>query len=644
MSLLSLVDGKKHYAAQEVLSGASFKLDPGEKIGIVGRNGGGKSTLFRLIEGLDQPDWGRIVVRRDTDLGFVAQRPSFEPGVTVRTFVEAGMQHAQQALQRLEAVALAMAEAQGKTLDTLMEEHGNLSARVEALGGWDIERRIERVLGGIGLDEGLWDREARTLSGGEKGRTAMARALAGGHDLLLLDEPTNHLDLPGIEWLEEYIREERCAVLVISHDRRLLENAVDSVLELERGKLVRYSGNYTKYIQLKEERYESEERAWKNQQEFLRKEESFIKKHMGSQRTAEAKGRLKKLRNIERIERPFHDVRRPIIRAPRAKRGGEKVLEAEDISMSFGERTIWSGVNLRIGRGDRIGLVGRNGAGKTSLLRILAGLTKPTSGAVLRGHGAECGYYDQETGDFLDDGTPLSEVRRRYPALTDGQIRSHLALFLFRGESETDKPVPALSGGERARLALALLVMEKPSWLAMDEPTNHLDLAGRTALEEMLAEFQGALVLISHDRQLLDDLCTKIIEVDAGGLREFVGNYTHWRAVKAAETAEAQTRANKKTADRKAEAKKKAGAAAAPKPQGQGQGKGQGSGQVRNPYKFKQLEERIMKLEERLERLNRDLTREEVYRDAAKAREVQFEIAEIEAELEDANETWSNWG
>jgi ATP-binding cassette subfamily F protein 3 len=265
---------------------------------------------------------------------------------------------------------------------------------------------------------------------------------------------------------------------------------------------------------------------------------------------------------------------------------------------------------------------------------------------VLRGHGAECGYYDQETGDFLDDGTPLSEVRRRYPALTDGQIRSHLALFLFRGESETDKPVPALSGGERARLALALLVMEKPSWLAMDEPTNHLDLAGRTALEEMLAEFQGALVLISHDRQLLDDLCTKIIEVDAGGLREFVGNYTHWRAVKAAETAEAQTRANKKTADRKAEAKKKAGAAAAPKPQGQGQGqgKGQGSGQVRNPYKFKQLEERIMKLEERLERLNRDLTREEVYRDAAKAREVQFEIAEIEAELEDANETWSNWG
>jgi ATP-binding cassette, subfamily F, member 3 len=643
VSLLSLENVKKHYSTQEVLSGATLRIDPGEKIGIVGRNGGGKSTLFRLIEGLEQPDWGRITIRKGCDIGFVAQRPNFEAGVTIRQFVEGGMTRAQEAVETLERIAHEMAEAEGDELERLMKQHGELTERVEVLGGWDIERRVERVLGGIGLDEQLWDREASSLSGGEKGRTSMARALAGGHDLLLLDEPTNHLDLPGIEWIEQYIREVRGAVLVISHDRRLLESAVDTILELERGQLVRYAGNYSKYVKLKEERFETEQRAWEIQQDFLRKEEAFIKKHMGSQRTAEAKGRLKKLSHVERLVRPFHDVRRPVIRAPEAKRGGEKVFETENLTAGFGDRIIWSDVNLRVGRGDRIGLVGKNGAGKTTLLRILANVASPISGKVVRGHGAECGYYDQETGDFLPDGTPMSEIRRRYPALTDGQIRSHLALFLFRGEQEIEKEVRALSGGERARLALSLLVMEKPSWLAMDEPTNHLDLAGRTALEEMLADFQGALVLISHDRQLLDDLCTKIVEVSEDGIREFEGNYTHWRSVMAEETADAQARANKQTAERKAAAKKEAQAQqAAEKPKAASKGEG-GDQKIRNPYKFKQLEERIMKLEERLEGLNADLMKEEVYRDAARAREVQFEIAELEAELENANEEWMNW-
>jgi ATP-binding cassette subfamily F protein 3 len=241
----------------------------------------------------------------------------------------------------------------------------------------------------------------------------------------------------------------------------------------------------------------------------------------------------------------------------------------------------------------------------------------------------------------------MSEIRRRYPAMTDGQIRSHLALFLFRGDDEIEKPVSSLSGGERARLALSLLVMESPSWLAMDEPTNHLDLAGRTALEEMLSSFQGALVLISHDRQLLDDLCTKIVEVSEGGIREFEGNYSHWRQVAAAETLEAQAEANKKTAERKAAAKREAQKSEAQTDVGKpapSQSKSSGGDQkIRNPYKFKQLEERIMKLEERLKVLNADLMKEEVYRDAARARDVQYEIAELEAELEEANEEWMNW-
>ena len=642
MSLVRLENVKKHFTAQEVLAGANLQLDPGEKVGIVGRNGGGKTTLFRLIEGLEQPDWGRVIVRKGTDLGFVAQRPSFGDGVAVRAYVESGMARARKAVEDLDRVSEEMAEAQGEVLERLMTEHSRLTEQVEIYGGWEIERRVETVLSGIGLGEELWEREANTLSGGEKGRVAMAKALAGGHDLLLLDEPTNHLDLPGIEWIEEYIRGVQGAVLVISHDRRLLSKAVDSIIELECGQLVRYPGNYGEYLRLKEERFTADQRAWENQQVMIRKEELFIKKHMGSQRTAEAKGRMKKLRHVERLGRPFHDVRRPVIHAPEAKRGGEVVFEAEGLSAGYGEELVWQNVNLRVGRGERVGIVGRNGIGKSTLLRILAGIDSQKSGKVERGHGAECGYYDQETGHFLPDGTPMSELRRRWPSMTDGEIRSHLALFLFRGDGEIEKRVDTLSGGERARLALALLVLEKPSWLAMDEPTNHLDLAGRTALEEMLAAFDGALVLISHDRQLLDDLCTRIVEIEEGGARSFAGNYTHWREIKAQELVAQQAENSRKTVERKAAAKRAEQKAAA-QPKAASAKKAGGRKKPHNPYKFKKLEERIMRLEGKLEKLNASLTAEEVYRDPALLKETQIEIAEVELELTEANEEWEGW-
>ncbi|MFT7671114.1 MAG: ATP-binding cassette subfamily F protein 3 [Planctomycetota bacterium] len=642
MSILSLENLKKHYAAQEVLSGATIKIDPGEKIGIVGRNGGGKTTLFRLIMGLETPDWGKIVLRKGTDVGCVDQRPTFEPGVTVRSYIEGGMARAKQAVVDLEQVLEDMGSAQGDRLDQLMARQSELTDRVEMLGGWDIERRVEKVMGGIGLPEDLWERDPATLSGGERGRTAMARALAGGHDLLLLDEPTNHLDLPGIEWIEDYIKNLQGAVLCISHDRRLLTNAVESIFELERGHLIRYTGNYKKYIFLKEERYQANKKAYDVQREVIRKEEAFIKKHMGSQRTAEAKGRMKKLSHVERLQAPFHDVRRPTIKTPEAKRGGEKVFEAQNLAGGYGDTVVWQGVNMRVGRGERIGIVGRNGIGKTTLLKILAGRATAMSGHVERGHGSECGYYDQETGDFLPDGTPMSEIRRRYPSMTDGQIRSHLALFLFRGDEEIEKPVISLSGGERARLALSLLVMETPSWLAMDEPTNHLDLAGRTALEEMLSGFDGALVLISHDRELLDDLCNRIVEIDTDSLESYDGNYSFWRAAKAAQLAEEQA-GKARDLVKKKDVAKKAADKQAKTSSSKNKSKSSSSKKPHNPYKFKKLEERIMALEEKLEKLNGMLTKEEVYRDANKMRDMQFDIAEAENELTKANEEWESW-
>lgn len=655
---------RKLFGGHEVLKGASLQIDPGQKVGLVGRNGGGKSTILRLVEGVEPLDTGSITLARGARLGHVPQRPKFGAGVTVRDYVEGGLSEATQTSKELEAAGEAMGTAEGDELERLMKEHDRLTEKLEKLGGWDTGRLVETVLSGIGLVESLWDREADTLSGGEKSRTALCRELVAGHDLLLLDEPTNHLDLEGIEWLEAYLKDLRGAVLIVSHDRRLLNTSVDAILELEFGELRKYPGNYDRYVALREERFKSELRAWEIQHDQIRREESFIKKHMGSQRTAEAKGRQKKLRNVDRLVRPHNDVRKPSIAAPPASRGGELVLETNELSGGYENNVLFEGVDLRIGRAQRIGIVGRNGTGKSTLLKILAERMQPLGGKVSFGHKAACAYYDQETSDIRDDGTPYSEIRRDRMQWTDLEIRSHLALFLFRGD-EVERPVSALSGGERARLALARLVLSEPSWMAFDEPTNHLDLAGRTALEEMLGTFPGALLCISHDRAFLDGLCTHIFELGEGTVTVFEGNYSQWRqakteAIDAAQEAERQRVAARKKQEaekrRKQEAAGKSGkksggkgsksggqGAQAGKKQGNKKGHSGSGNKVRNPYRFEKLEKRIMSLEEELAKLQASMTEPEVYADANKLKDVQIRSSEVERELEDANTEWENW-
>ncbi|MCC6408497.1 MAG: ABC-F family ATP-binding cassette domain-containing protein [Planctomycetes bacterium] len=629
MSLLICQDVKKHYGAQDVLRGATFQIDPGEKIGLIGKNGGGKSTILRLIEGVEQPDGGRIQLRKGASLGHVPQIPEFDAGVTVLQYVEQGLEEVRKLQRELDAIAEHMGHAQGDALEKLVHEHEAKSQRIGDLGGWEIARRIEVVLSGIGLAKDLWTREARTLSGGERSRAALARELVAGHDLLLLDEPTNHLDLAGIEWLESFLHEQKGAVLIVSHDRRLLNRAVDAILELERGEIRRYPGNYDKYVVLREERFKSELRAYEDQQEFLRKEEDFIRKHMGSQRTAEAKGRQKRLENLVRLEKPFNDVRRPVIRAPKAERGGELVLETRDLAGGYGSNKLFDKLDLRVGRADRVGIVGENGAGKSTLLRILAGLQTPLGGELQLGHKAACGYYDQDTSQLDETLTPHEEIRRTHRELTDLEIRSHLAKFLFRG-NEVDKSISALSGGERARVALAKLVLEKPTWLALDEPTNHLDLAARASLEEMLSEFDGTLLCVSHDRAFLDALCTRIISVDRAGVTVFNGNYSAWRAsLVAADEAARAIEAEKPKREEKREEPKPAKTAT--------------PGKIRNRFLFEKLEARIMELEAEQKRLNDELVQEEVYRNATRMKETQMRIAEVEHELAQKYAEWENW-
>ncbi len=654
MTILHITNLQKILGSQEILRGGSLRVDNSEKVGIVGRNGEGKTTLLRLIEGEEHLDGGSIQISRSARMGYVVQRPEFAPGTSVRAYVEEGLREVRELEQELEALSIKMGEVEGDELDAIIKRHGEKTARMEFLGGWEAERQVETVLSGIGLAESLWERDPNTLSGGEKSRTAMARELISAPDLLLLDEPTNHLDLAGIEWIESWLSEMKSAVLLVSHDRRLLDQVTDVIVEVEQGLLQRYPGNYSRYVELKEERFRDANRQWEQQQEYLRKEEAFIKKHMGSQRTGEAKGKRKRLSNVQRLERPYNDVRKPTIRMAKVERGGEQVLEVDGLELGYGDNVLVRDASFRLGRGERIGIIGPNGSGKSTLLKTIAGVMAPRKGEIRKGYKAICSYYDQETKNLDDTGTPYEEIRRDHPQMTDMEIRSHLARFLFRG-AEIDLDIKSLSGGERARLSIAKLVLTGPSWLAMDEPTNHLDLAGRTALEEWMSEFPGALVIISHDRTFLDDLVHRIVEVRDGTLRSFRGNYSEYKRALEAEAQSADAAKVAKLAKEKerrraeeekirkqksSQGKKKEGQ----KRDGKKKGPREKDDKKRNPWALKKLEDTIIRLEGKREKLLAAMTSEEIYKNPDELRETQFQLAEVERDLEDKNREWEQYG
>jgi ATP-binding cassette subfamily F protein 3 len=488
MTVLSISGLGKSHGASEILRGVELNIARGDKIGCVGRNGAGKTTLLRLIEGEEQPDHGTIQLEREARIGYVVQRPVFElarPCAPSSSRVSA----IRELEAELERLSHAMAEVGGSELDSLTKRHGDLTAHLEHLGGWEAERQVETVLSGIGLDESFWQREARTLSGGEKSRASLARVLVSVPDVLLLDEPTNHLDLVGIEWLEEFLRHLKSAVLIVSHDRRLLDRLVDSIVEIERAGLVRYPGNYARYLDIKAERHKSELRAFEEQQEFLRKEELFIRTHMGSQRTGEAKGRQKKLENIVRLAQPYLDVRRPVIRMKKVERGGETVVEARGLELAHGANVVLEGVDFKLGRGERVGVVGPNGSGKSTLLRALAGRFALRAGTIEKGYKAVCGYFDQDTSDLAEDGTPMSEIRRLQPLATDLEIRSHRALPVPRPGGRGS--IARSSGGERARRSRSSSSPRRAGWRSTSDQPPDLPAHGA---EEMLGEFSGAPV------------------------------------------------------------------------------------------------------------------------------------------------------
>ena len=549
MPVLTVADVAKSHADLEILKSVTFSLEPKERVALIGRNGTGKTTLLRLLAGLDEPDRGRVSLAGWARVAYLPQTPEGPTETAVLAHVLAGAADVHALEARIHDLEHRMAAPEvhddPARLRDVMEEYSRVREHFEHAGGFTLETRAQVVLSGLGFGESDHARPLGVLSGGWRVRAELARALLGEPDLLLLDEPTNHLDLATTEWLESYLKAFPGACIVVSHDRYLLDAVTSRTLELEDGRVESYPGAYSTYVALKAEQVRLQQEAWKRQQEEIEKLKDYIRRYKAGQRAAQAHSREKMLARVENaaVDRP-RETRAMRVKADAAPASGRMVARLKNVAKRFedngasggaggaddrpGGVEVLSGVSLEIYRGERIGLLGPNGAGKSTLLRLIAGLDSPTSGIVTLGAGVRPRYFAQESAEVLDPAnTVLDEILADRP-MTPEQVRTYLGRFLFSGE-DVFKRVGMLSGGERQRLSLARLLLDEPNLLLLDEPTNHLDIPSREALEAALREFPGTIIVATHDRYLLERLATRILTVGDRDVADFRGTYHELR-------------------------------------------------------------------------------------------------------------------
>ena len=626
--LIQLNNVTKNFVVNEIFSNVKMEINDKDRVAIVGRNGAGKSTLLKIISGELSFDSGERTVSKNTTIGYLSQEFIVREDLSIYEEMITCFDEIISLEANLEKLSYELTPENIENDPGLLDRFDRLQNEVLTHKDYHYKSKIESVLYGLDFTKDVFDKKISTFSGGEKTRLSMAKLLLSEPDLLILDEPTNHLDMENVAWLENYLSSYNGAIVIVSHDRYFLDKVVNVVYNLEFGKLKKYVGNYSKFLKQYEEDYEKQLKEFTSQQKDIKRLEEFVQKNIARASTSKmAKSRQKVLDKMELIDNPKKDDKAANIEFNIKEQSGRDVLMIENLKVGYDGKQVGNAYNFSVYKGDRIAIVGRNGIGKSTLIKTIAKKQNAIGGSVHYGSKVSLGYYDQKQAEFESSKTILNELWDEYPLMKEAEVRTVLGRFLFRGDSVL-KIVRDLSGGEKARLQLAKLMLEKNNLLVLDEPTNHLDITSKQVLEDALENYEGTIVFVSHDRYFINKIANKVLEITGDDYSIYLGNYDYYL-----EKSEQELIAKKLKEEKTDEVQEK----------------------VANDYvlgkeekkRIRKLErtreellEKIESLEEKVTLVNNELTKEEVYTDAIKVQEYNEELRSLNQEIEDLNNTW----
>lgn len=636
MILLQVNQLIKHFGAESILSNIKLEVQTRDRIALVGRNGAGKSTLLKIIAGQISHDSGDIIKPKEVEIGYLAQNTGLESDRSIWDEMLTVFEHLQKLEQELRKLENDMSDptamANSDRYERILKEYDHKQIQFKEQGGYQFESDIRSVLHGLNFQSFSYDTKISTLSGGQKTRLALGKLLLTKPDILILDEPTNHLDIETLSWLEQYLQTYDGAILIVSHDRYFLDKVVSQVYELSRNQIKKFIGNYSSYLDQKAANYERELKQYEKQQEEVAKLQDFIQRNLArASTTKRAQSRRKQLDRMELMDRPLGDEKSANFGFQIEKQTGNDVLKADSVAVGYKGEEISKNISFRIIRGESIALVGPNGVGKSTLLKTIIKRLPAISGSIQYGSNVEIGYYDQDQAELTSNKRVLNELWDEYPLTPEKDIRTVLGNFLFSGD-DVLKSVATLSGGEKARLALAKLMMQKANFLILDEPTNHLDLDSKEILENALIDYPGTILFVSHDRYFINRITTRVLELSENGAAEYLGDYDYYvekkleqEELKALNTVEkassiTQTSQDKKNYQQDKEAKKL---------------------ERQKQRRLEEVERLIEELENKIEEFEQLLCEPDVYQDHEKVMDITKENNEAKAKLEELVEEWT---
>ena len=626
--LIQLNNVTKNFVVNEIFSNVKMEINDKDRVAIVGRNGAGKSTLLKIISGELSFDSGERTISKNTTIGYLSQEFIVREDLSIYEEMITCFDEIISLEANLEKLSYELTPENIENDPGLLDRFDRLQNEVLTHKDYHYKSKIESVLYGLDFTKDVFDKKISTFSGGEKTRLSMAKLLLSEPDLLILDEPTNHLDMENVAWLENYLSSYNGAIVIVSHDRYFLDKVVNVVYNLEFGKLKKYVGNYSKFLKQYEEDYEKQLKEFTSQQKDIKRLEEFVQKNIARASTSKmAKSRQKVLDKMELIDNPKKDDKAANIEFNIKEQSGRDVLMIENLKVGYDGKQVGNAYNFSVYKGDRIAIVGRNGIGKSTLIKTIAKKQNAIGGSVHYGSKVSLGYYDQKQAEFESSKTILNELWDEYPLMKEAEVRTVLGRFLFRGDSVL-KIVRDLSGGEKARLQLAKLMLEKNNLLVLDEPTNHLDITSKQVLEDALENYEGTIVFVSHDRYFINKIANKVLDITGDDYSIYLGNYDYYlekreqeliaKKLKEEKTDEVQEKVANNYVLGKEEKKR-----------------------IRKLERTREeLLEKIELLEEKVTLVNNELTKEEVYTDAVKVQEYNEELRSLNQEIEDLNNTW----